>query len=191
MWSTEATRRSRSALRQRTPVVSNENERMNMTTMITRTTRAPVIHERDAVAGELQALLVDLVDLTLQAKQAHWNVVGPLFKPLHDQFDALATDAREWTDFVAERLTAIGVAPDWRVSTVAKETALDDLPPGPIRDSDAVALLTARLAGVAERTRARMDRLGPRDAASQDVVIEILQGLEKNLWMLRVQHPVQ
>ena len=85
----------------------------------------------------------------------------------------------------------IGVAPDGRVSTVAKETVIDDLPPGPIPDSDAVALLTARLAGVAERTRARMDRLGPQDTASQDIVIEILQGLEHHLWMLRVQHPVQ
>ena len=162
-----------------------------MTTITSQTTQGPVIWEREAVAGELQALLVDLVDLTLQAKQAHWNVVGPLFKPLHDQFDALATDAREWTDLVAERLTAIGVAPDGRVSTVAKETAIDDLPPGPIRDSDAVALLTARLAGLAERTRARLDRLGPQDTASQDIVIEILQGLEKHLWMLRVQHPVR
>ena len=162
-----------------------------MTAITTQTTQAPVISERDAVAGDLQALLVDLVDLALQAKQAHWNVVGPFFTPLHQQFDALATDAREWTDIVAERLTAIGVAPDGRVSTVAQDTALDDLPPGPIRDSDAVALMTARLAGVAERTRARMDRLGPRDAASQDLVIEILQGLEKHLWMLRVQQEVR
>ena len=75
-----------------------------MTTITSQTTQVPVIGEREAVAGELQALLVDLVDLTLQAKQAHWNVVGPLFKPLHNQFDALATDAREWTDSVAERL---------------------------------------------------------------------------------------
>ena len=77
------------------------------------------------------------------------------------------------------------------MGTVAKETALADLPSGPLRDSDAIALLTARLAGVAERTRARLDRLGPQDTASQDIVIEILQGLEKHRWMLRVQHPVQ
>jgi DNA-binding ferritin-like protein len=47
--------------------------------------------------------------------------------------------------------------------------------------------MTTRLATIAQRTRARMDRMGEQDAASQDFVIEILQGLEKQLWMMRVQ----
>jgi starvation-inducible DNA-binding protein len=32
---------------------------------------------RREVAAELQAVLADLLDLSLQGKQAHWNVVGP------------------------------------------------------------------------------------------------------------------
>jgi DNA-binding ferritin-like protein len=32
-----------------------------------------------------------------------------------------------------------------------------------------------------------MDRLGEIDAASQDVVIEVLRELEKQLWMIRAQ----
>jgi starvation-inducible DNA-binding protein len=43
------------------------------------------------------------------------------------------------------------------------------------------------LADVAERARERMDRLGEIDAASQDVVIEVLRELEKQLWMIRAQ----
>ena len=39
--------------------------------------------------------------------------------------------------------------------------------------------LTSRLAEVAERARERMDRLGDVDAASQDVVIEVVRALEK------------
>jgi DNA-binding ferritin-like protein len=35
-----------------------------------------------------------------------------------------------------------------------------------------------------------MDRLGEIDAASQDVVIEVLRELEKQLWMIRSQYPV-
>jgi starvation-inducible DNA-binding protein len=50
--------------------------------------------------------------------------------------------------------------------------------------------LTSRLAAVAERVRSRMDRLGEIDAASQDVVIEVLRELEKQLWMIRSQYPV-
>ena len=34
-------------------------------------------------AESLQATLVELIDLSLQAKQAHWNVVGPAFRGVH------------------------------------------------------------------------------------------------------------
>ena len=46
---------------------------------------------------------------------------------------------------------------------------------------------------VADRARERMDRLGEIDAASQDVIIEVVRALEKQLWMIRVQfgHVVQ
>jgi starvation-inducible DNA-binding protein len=47
--------------------------------------------------------------------------------------------------------------------------------------------LTGRLADVAERGRERMDRLGEIDAASQDVVIEVVRALEQQLWMIRAQ----
>ena len=48
-------------------------------------------------------------------------------------------------------------------------------------------VLTRRLAEVAERVRARMDRLGELDAASEDVVIEVVRALEEQLWMIRAQ----
>ncbi len=47
--------------------------------------------------------------------------------------------------------------------------------------------LVSRLAAVTERIRGRMDRLGELDLASQDVLIEVVRELEKQLWMLRVQ----
>ena len=38
-------------------------------------------HQRPEAGGRLQAVLVELVDLSLLGKQLHWNVVGPLFSP--------------------------------------------------------------------------------------------------------------
>jgi starvation-inducible DNA-binding protein len=35
--------------------------------------------------------------------------------------------------------------------------------------------------------RGRMDRLGELDAASQDVLIEVVRALEEQQWMLRAQ----
>ncbi len=43
-------------------------------------------------AHALQRLLPPLVALMLNAKQAHWNVAGPAFLPLHDFTDMLAAD---------------------------------------------------------------------------------------------------
>lgn len=144
-------------------------------------------HQRAEVGGHLQALLVELVDLSLLGKQLHWNVVGPVFTPLHLQLDELIDSWRELADTVAERAVAIGVSPDGQSATVTKESPLREVDRGELEDHVVVRELTSRLAEVAERARERMDRLGDLDAASQDVVIEVVRALEKQLWMIRAQ----
>jgi len=148
-------------------------------------------HQRDEVGQQLQALLVELVDLSLLGKQMHWNVVGPLFRPLHLELDELIESWRELADTVAERAVAIGTNPDGRSSTVASATPLDALEPGELDDRVVVRELASRLAQVAERARERMDRLGELDAASQDVTIEVVRALEQQLWMVRSQFAVR
>lgn len=136
-------------------------------------------------AQALQATLVELIDLSLQAKQAHWNVVGPTFKPVHEFLDELTAEYRDWYDVVAERLTAIGESPDGRSATVAGATPLPALPAGSIGDQAALVAFDERVTLVAANVRRRADELGEADLATQDVFIEILRGLEKQRWMLR------
>jgi starvation-inducible DNA-binding protein len=144
-------------------------------------------HQRDEVGRQLQATLVELVDLSLLGKQLHWNVVGPLFSPLHLQLDELIDSWRELADTVAERAVAIGVSPDGQSATVTSDSPLRAVERGELEDHVVVRELTGRLAEVAERARERMDRLGDLDAASQDVVIEVVRELEKQLWMISAQ----
>ena len=139
------------------------------------------------VATELQVLLADLIDLSLQGKQAHWNVVGPLFQSVHAQLDNIVDDARIWADDVAERKVTIDLAADGQPGDVAKESRLEPLPHGYIADREAVALMERRVGGVASRARQAAERLGDLDLASQDLIIEIVRGLEKHQWMLRAQ----
>jgi starvation-inducible DNA-binding protein len=156
----------------------------------THSTHLPALaepHQREEVGHQLQALLVELIDLSLLGKQLHWNVVGPLFRPLHLQLDELIDSWRAWADTVAERAVAIGVAPDGRSSTVAGDTPLGAVDGGELEDRVVVREMTSRLAGVAERARERMDRLGELDTVSQDVVIEVVRALEEQLWMIRAQ----
>lgn len=59
--------------------------------------------DRGTAASALQTLLSKLVALTLDAKQAHWNVTGPGFLPLHSITDEFVADLRVWSDRIAER----------------------------------------------------------------------------------------
>jgi starvation-inducible DNA-binding protein len=144
-------------------------------------------HEREAIGRELQATLHDLVNLTLIGKQLHWAVVGTLFRPLHLQLDELVDSWRELADTVAERAVALGYVPDGQAQAVAAGSQLKPVSQGSIEDHAVVWELTNRIAQVSELARERMDRLGEVDAASQDVLIDVVRKLEEQQWMLRVQ----
>jgi starvation-inducible DNA-binding protein len=146
-------------------------------------------HTRAEVGRELQATLVDLVDLSLLGKQLHWNIFGRPFKPLHEHLDVLVDSWRDLSDTVAERAVSVGVAPDGQSNSVSAETAIDPIDRGFLDTDTALQTLVHRVQGVAEGIRERMDRLGELDLASQDVLIEVVRKLEKQLWMLRASLP--
>src|SRR4051794_17251016 len=146
-----------------------------------------VPHEREGVGQELQATLLELLDLSLIGKQLHWTVVGPLFRPLHLQLDELVESWRELSDTVAERAVALGFIPDGQAEAVAAGSQLAPVARDSLEDHVVVRDLTHRVAEVSERARDRMNRLGDADVASQDVLIEVVRKLEKQQWMLRAQ----
>jgi starvation-inducible DNA-binding protein len=141
-----------------------------------------------AVAGEaVQGALVDLLDLSLVAKQAHWNVVGPRFRSVHLQLDEVVTLARTAADTVAERASAIGVSPDGRAATVAKESGIASFPTGYIADNEVVKALVAALEAVTVRMRKRIDDTDEPDPVTQDILIGITADLEKHAWMFQAE----
>jgi starvation-inducible DNA-binding protein len=144
-------------------------------------------HQHEAVGHELQATLQELVDLSLIGKQLHWAVVGPLFRPLHLQLDQLVDSWRELADAVAERAVALGYVPDGQAQAVAAGSPLAAVAQAPLGDHAVVWEMVGRIAKVSELVRARMDRLGEIDLASQDVLIDVVRALEEQQWMLRVQ----
>jgi starvation-inducible DNA-binding protein len=146
-------------------------------------------HHRDEVGNELQATLVELIDLSLIGKQLHWNIYGRPFKPLHEHLDELVDSWRDLSDTVAERAVAVGFAPDGRAATVSGDSEIGQVDAGSLDTDHATHALVERLADVTERIRGRMDRLGELDLASQDVLVEVVRELEKQLWMLRVSLP--
>jgi starvation-inducible DNA-binding protein len=146
-------------------------------------------HLRGEAGRELQATLLDLVDLALTGKQLHWSVVGPNFRALHLQLDELVDSWHDLADTVAERAVAIGTFPDGQAGAVAARSLARPLEPAAIEDHVVVRDLAHRIAEVSELVRARMDRMADLDAASQDVLIEVVRALEEQQWMVRAQLP--
>lgn len=143
--------------------------------------------DRDITGRVLQDTLLDLIDLHLVAKQAHWNVVGKFFRDVHLQLDELVTTARGFADDVAERAVAIGISPDGRAATVAKGSGLPDFPADWRSDKQVIEAIVATLGEVVARLRKRIDETDKTDLVSQDLLISISSELEKSHWMWQAQ----
>ncbi|MCV2395262.1 DNA starvation/stationary phase protection protein [Actinotalea sp. M2MS4P-6] len=143
--------------------------------------------EQRIAGSALQSVLVDLVDLSLVAKQAHWNLVGPRFRSVHLQLDEVVTAARDFADTVAERAAAIGVPPDGRAATVAADSVIAEHPVGWISDTDVVAWFVDQLGAVIGRVREQVEETEKADPITQDLFIGIAAELEKHRWMFQAE----
>lgn len=144
--------------------------------------------DQQAVAGKaLQETVVDMIDLSLIAKQAHWNVIGQQFRSVHLELDELVTTARDFTDAAAERATAIGVSPDGRSATVAKTAGTKGFGEGWTKDVDVVNAIVANLKTVVDGLRSRIEKTEKADPVTQDLLIGFAARLEQLHWMWQAQ----
>ena len=136
------------------------------------------------VAQFLTPVVIDLTAIVVNGKQAHWHVRGANFIGVHELLDTIVDHAQEWADLAAERIVALGLPVDARLSTVAAKTTTGELTAGfrPSNETiaEVIAQLDAALAGVNTAVR----ELAELDQTSQDVAIEIARGLDKDRWFL-------
>jgi starvation-inducible DNA-binding protein len=140
------------------------------------------------LAQNLQRVHVDLIELHLQGKQAHWNVVGRNFRDLHLQLDEIVEAAREFSDDVAERLRALHATPDGRSATVAEQTSLPEFPNGEVDTTETVDLITERLEAVVGTMREVHDDVDEEDPTSADLLHAIIERLEQFAWMVSAEN---
>jgi starvation-inducible DNA-binding protein len=140
------------------------------------------------LAGNLQRVLVDLIELHLQGKQAHWNVVGSNFRDLHLQLDELVDFARTGSDTIAERLRALDAVPDGRTDTVAATTTLPQFPAYEVATAEAVDLIAARVYAAVDTMRAVHDDVDAEDPSTADILHQLIDGLEKLAWLIKSEN---
>lgn len=140
---------------------------------------------RQAMIELLNQQLADVLDLGLQAKQAHWNVKGPHFIGLHELFDKVAEELEEFTDEIAERAVELGGAARGTVQAIAKSSRLPAYPLDLASGQGHVAALSGVLANFGASARAAIDTAGKAgDADTADLFTEVSRGVDKLLWMV-------
>lgn len=139
---------------------------------------------RTAVVACLTNRLAEAIDLTLQAKQAHWNIKGPLFGPLHALFDAVHDTAEDVADTLAERIAQLGGV---AMGTVQMVAATSTLPAAPAT-APATGWLTQladACGALANAVRADIDECAAvADQVSANLLADLGHRLDKQLWMI-------
>ena len=140
------------------------------------------------LSENLQKVLVDLIELASQGKQAHWNVIGTNFRDTHLQLDEIIDAAREFSDTIAERMRALHALPDGRSDTVAESTTLPEFPQGEIATTEVIDLITVRLEDTVGTCRDVHDAVDDEDPTSADILHAIIEKLEQFAWMISAEN---
>ncbi len=144
---------------------------------------------RVQIATLLQDRLVDSIDLTLQAKQAHWNVKGPSFIALHELFDKVSEDAEGYTDLIAERIVQLGGIAVGTLGPVDKKSSLPVYPVAISGGKEHVAALSHALASFGESVRKSIDQANEmKDADTADILTQVSRAADKYLWFVEAHN---
>lgn len=136
------------------------------------------------VAQFLGPVVTDLTALSVDGKQAHWHVRGANFQAVHELLDVVVDHARDYADTAAERVVALGLPIDARVQTVGAKATTPQLTAGFQQSDKVIAEVIAAIDATLVTVRTAVTELAELDPVSQDVVIEIARGLEKDRWFL-------
>lgn len=133
----------------------------------------------------LNRQLADNATLYSHTKQAHWNVKGMHFYELHLLFDRIAESIEDYTDMIAERITALGGTAFGTVQDAAANTSFEPFPTESHDGKQYVMALRDRYAAYGGQLRTASERsaeLG--DPTTQDLLITLTHPVDEALYFL-------
>lgn len=143
-------------------------------------TQNPVPEDKRRKAADLlQRRTLLFLTAQLQVHQAHWNVMGEGFLPLHEMFGDVYDALDGYVDTMAERAAQLGLPVEGRAAAVAGITR-DQIGTAKILDcQEAIGAVADILANLSKQTYAAMEGV---DLVTQNIFIDIAQGLDTWLW---------
>ena len=140
---------------------------------------------RKEIAANLGEVLANTMILQMKTQVYHWNVVGPLFFPLHQLTEVHYNDLFAAADVIAERIRALGhIAP---LSTQALKKYADLKEERHNRSAaEMVEQLVTDHEELIRQTRKAAEHADENsDFVTNDMLTERLAFHEKAVWMLR------
>ncbi|MNT49527.1 Antigen TpF1 [compost metagenome] len=137
------------------------------------------------MAAALSDILADTYKLVIKSHIYHWNVVGPLFKPLHELTEEHYNTLFKATDIIAERIRALGHLAPAKLGE-ANQFAPTSASVNHTTAADMVADLIADHEAAVRRMREAGTKADENnDLVTTDMLTDRLTFHEKALWMLR------
>ncbi len=140
---------------------------------------------RKELAESLAKVLSDTYVLLVKTHVYHWNVVGPLFLPIHQLTEEHYNDLFKATDEIAERVRALGHVTPVSFTAMESKTKLEE-ETGKITAEEMIEQLADDHEKMVRRfreiTKAAAD---VDDYVTHDMLNARLAFHEKAIWMLR------
>ena len=133
----------------------------------------------------LQQALTELQQLQLQTKQAHWNVSGTLFYPMHELLQEHYDGVSKYADEVAERLLAIGVSADGRANTIVRTSRIPEYAGGFTDDAQVIGWFARYYKVTSDELGQGIKATEDADPTTSNLLQEVQHAIDKYQWQMR------
>lgn len=143
------------------------------------------LENRKVIVECLTKLLADTIDLSIQFRQAHWNVKGKEFSQLHELFGEGYTALASEADVIAERIAQLGSSVCGTKESVKEYSCLSPYDEKVYDGLEHVHNLSTNCGKVGKNCRAAIQTaIDNNDMASSDLVTKSAEVVDKLTWML-------